>query len=611
MKATNPVNQLQLTPLTSPLDERQLARLQGAVADLTPLQVAWVSGYLAGLGALTLASNPKTGQLAEEAPEAGPTLTILYGSQTGNARAVAESLAGLVRARGTEPRLVSMADYRPRDLARERLLLVVVSTQGEGEPPESARELHIFLHGKRAPRLDGLRYGVLGLGDSSYEHFCKTAKDFEERLKALGGQPLLDPQYCDLSFQVAATAWSHQALERAAEHLGQREAQIIQMPGTRPAPPTASGSALPTAEPLTAQLLENRPLTTADAVGEVRHLALAIDPAALRYTPGDSLGVWFRNDPVLVDAVLGATGLDGDTVLALDGAESDLREALSSRLELTQLHPTVVRSWAGLVGSKPLAALCEDAARLREYAAGRQFIDLIAEHPGRPDAAALAAVLHPLRPRLYSIASSQAEFPDEVHLTVALLNYQVAGQERLGGASGFLTRRLAEETPVRVHLGENPSFRLPRDGAAPVIMVAAGTGVAPFRAFLQQRAAAGDRGRNWLLFGNRHFRRDFLYQLDWQAHRKAGVLSRVSVAFSRDQADKRYVQHRLIEQGRDLYAWLQEGAHLYVCGSTAMGRAVHEALLDLIAAQTGGDREAAGERLEGLRRDGRYQRDLY
>jgi sulfite reductase (NADPH) flavoprotein alpha-component len=608
VKATNPVNQLQLTPLTSPLDERQLARLQTAVADLSALQVAWVSGYLAGLGGLTVAANP----VVAPAPEPGLTLTILYGSQTGNARAVAESLAGLVRARGAEPRLVSMADYRPRDLARERLLLLVVSTQGEGEPPESARELHGFLHGQRAPRLDGLRYGVLGLGDSSYEHFCKTAKDFEGRLRALGGQPLLDPQYCDLNFQAAASAWSQQALERAAEHLGQREARIIQMPGTRPAPSTPPDAALsPTTEPLTTRLLENRPLTTQDAVGEVRHLAFAIDPAALRYAPGDALGVWFRNDPALVDAVLDATGLPGDAALTMDGADSDLREALSGRLELTQLHPTVVKAWAGLVGSAPLAALCEDPARLRDYAGGRQFIDLLAEHPGRPDAAALAGLLHPLRPRLYSIASSQAEFPDEVHLTVALVNYRVAGQERLGGASGFLTRRLAEDAPVRVQLGENQSFRLPRDGAAPVIMVAAGTGVAPFRAFLQQRAATGARGRNWLLFGNRNFRRDFLYQLDWQAHRKSGVLSRVNVAFSRDQADKRYVQHRLIEQGRDLYAWLQEGAHLYVCGSTAMGRAVHESLLGLIAAQTGGDREDAVEQLDGLRRDGRYQRDLY
>ena len=608
MKTTNTSNQLPLSPLTSPLDERQLARLQAAAVDLSPLQLAWVSGYLAGLGGLTTAANPSRESTAEE-PEAGPTLTILYGSQTGNARGVAESLAALVRARGTEPRLLSMADYRPRDLTRERLLLVVVSTQGEGEPPESARELHAFLHGKRAPRLDGLRYGVLGLGDSSYEHFCKTARDFEERFKALGGQPLLAPQYCDVAFQEAASAWSQAALERTAEHLVPREARIIQMPGTRPAP--AATLARDPAAPVIAHLLENRTLTTADAVGEVRHLALAIDPAALSYTPGDALGVWFSNDPTLVDEVLQATGIDGDAAVTLGGEASDLREALASRLELTQLHPTVVKAWGALSGSKSLAALGEDPARLRDYAARHQFIDLITQHPGRPNAAALAAALLPLRPRLYSIASSQAEFPDEVHLTVARLNYAVGGQERTGGASGFLTRRLTEDAPVRVHLAENPSFRLPRDGDAPVILIAAGTGVAPFRAFLQQRAAQGERGRTWLFFGNRHFRRDFLYQLDWQAHRRAGVLNRVSVAFSRDQADKRYVQHRLAEQGRDLYAWLQDGAHLYVCGASAMGRAVHEALLDLIAAQTGGDRQQAGERLDDLRRAGRYQRDLY
>jgi sulfite reductase (NADPH) flavoprotein alpha-component len=599
--------------MTSPLDDRQLGRLQAALVDLSPLQMAWVSGYLAGLGGLTVAANqaPLSERAVERAAETGPTLTILYGSQTGNARGVAESLVGLARTRGLEPRLSSMADYRPRDLARERLLLVVVSTQGEGEPPESARELYAFLHGKRAPRLAGLHFGVIGLGDSSYEHFCKTAHDFTERLTALGGQPLLAPQYCDVLYQEVANNWSQSALERAAEFLGQREAQIIQWPDSRLAPPQAAGSEPQTTEPLTASLLENRPLTTADAVGEVRHLALAIDPTTLRYQPGDALGVWFHNDPALVGQVLESTGLDGDLAVILDGQATDLREALTSRLELTQLHPTLVKAWAGLTGSKPLAALCEDNARLRDYANGHQFIDLIADYPGRTDAAALTAALLPLRPRLYSIASSQAETPDEVHLTVALLRYQVAGQERLGGASGFLTRRLAEDALVRVHLAENPSFRLPSDGDAPVIMVAAGTGVAPFRAFLQERAARGDRGRNWLLFGNRHFRRDFLYQLDWQAHRQAGLLNRVQVAFSRDQADKRYVQHRLNEQGPELYAWLQEGAYLYCCGSTAMGRAVNAALLEVIAREAGIDQETAAERLDTLRRDGRYLRDLY
>ena len=606
-EAASTLNLSRLNALTSPLGDRQLAQLRAVLADLSPLQQAWVSGYLAASCGLTLATSQASE--TERVHEPGPALTILYGSQTGNARAVAESLAGLARGRGIEPRLSSMADYRSRDLARERLLLLVVSTQGEGEPPESARELHAFLHGKRAPRLEGLHYGVLGLGDSSYEHFCQTAKDFAGRLEALGGKPLLDSQYCDVHFQEAATTWSQSALERAGEFLGQREAQIIQLPGARPAP-----AAVPTPRtgaPLAAVLLENRPLTMADAVGEVRHLALAIEPSALSYTPGDALGIWFHNDPILVNRVLTATGLDGDQPVTVEGQPTELREALGRCLELTQLHPTVVKGWASLTGSKELAALGEDAARLREYAARRQFIDLIAKYPGRPKAAELAGVLLPLRPRLYSIASSQAETPDEVHLTVALLNYQVGGQERLGGASGFLTRRLAEDGQVRVHLADNPAFRLPADGNAPVIMVAAGTGVAPFRAFLQQRAAQGDRGRNWLIFGNRHFRRDFLYQLDWQAHRKAGLLSRANVAFSRDQADKRYVQHRLLEQGRDLYAWLQEGAYLYCCGSNAMGRAVHEALLELIARAAGGDPESAGERLDALRREGRYLRDLY
>ncbi len=621
MKAANTLNQRPVDPLLCPLDVPRAAQLTAAVAGLAPLQLAWVSGYLAGLAgvaapARTAAEPASTHELAPAAEtETAPVLTILYGSQTGHARGLAERLAGLARTRGTEPRLLSMGDYRPRDLARERLLLIVVSTQGEGEPPESARELHAFLHGKRAPRLEGLRYAVLGLGDSSYQHFCQTAREFDERLGALGGRPLLGVECCDVDYQDAAAAWSQQALERSAEHLGQREARIIQLPGTRPAA-AAPAVAAPTAAqgesaPHSTRLLERRPLTTENAAGEVQHLVLGIDPQGLSYTPGDALGVWFQNDPALVEAVLAAVGLPGETALTLDGAATDLREALTARLELTQLHPRVVKAWAQLSGSEPLAALTADPERLRAYAGSRQFIDLVTEHPGRPVPGALAGLLLPLRPRLYSIACSQAETPDEVHLTVARLGFEVGGQAREGAASGFLTRRLAEDAELKVLLSENPAFRLPADADTPVIMVAAGTGVAPFRAFMQQRAAVGDPGRNWLIFGNRHFRRDFLYQLDWQAHRKAGLLTRVSVAFSRDQADKRYVQHRIAEQGRDLWAWLAEGAHLYVCGSTAMGRAVHEALLGVIAREAALDPESAALRLEDLRRAGRYQRDLY
>jgi sulfite reductase (NADPH) flavoprotein alpha-component len=593
----------QLTPLTSPLDERQLASLQTVLTGLSPLQVAWVSGYLAGRGAV--AEIPTSVQ----APAPAAALTILYGSQTGHARGVAESLAALMRTRGLEPRLLSLGDYKSRDIAHEQLLLLLVSTHGEGEPPESAQDFFRFLHGKRAPRLESLRFAVLGLGDSSYAQFCQAAKAFDARLRELGAQPLLDLQCGDVDYREAVADWSGRVLELTARLAESHMAKVIQIHGGKGVGPVAATPVV--AGPLLAELIERRRLTTADAVGEVHHLALSIDPERLRFTPGDALGVWFRNDPALVDEILTALRLDGDSPVTLDDGDLALREALSERLELTQLHPSVVKSWAGRTGSASLASLSTDGDRLRDYAGSHQFVDLIAEHPGALTPGELAGLLQPLRPRLYSIASSQAEIPDEVHLTVSLLRYQANEHERLGGASGFLARRLSEDESIRVAITENPGFRLPSNDDTPIILIGAGTGIAPFRAFLQERAARGARGRHWLIFGNRHYRRDFLYQLDWQAHRKAGRLERVSVAFSRDHGDKRYVQDRLLEQGRCLHAWLEEGAHLYVCGATAMGRAVQEALLNLIARERGLDRESADDYLDHLRQDGRYQRDLY
>lgn len=592
-----------LTPLTSPLDEQQLAALRTALGGLSPLQIAWVSGYLAGRG-LDAQTSP-----AQTAPATSSGLAILYGSQTGNCRGLAEALAALIRGRGCEPRLVSLADYKSRDIARERLLLLLVSTQGEGEPPESALDLFKYLHGRRAPRLEQLRYAVLGLGDSSYTHFCATAKAFDARLTELGAQRLLDLQCCDLAYQEPAAEWSARALETSLPLLEPPTAKVIQIHGGRQA---AAGTAPEvTPGPLVAHLIERRRLTTADAVGEVHHLALAIDPERLQFTPGDALGVWFRNDLALVDAILETLALDGASRVQLGAEDLPLREALAERLEITQLHPTLVEGWSAHLGDEHLTALCAESTALREYAGSRQFIDLVREHPGHLTPDELTALLQPLRPRLYSIASSQAEIEDEVHLTVSLVRYQVGGQERLGGASGFLAQRLDEDETVRVAVTENPHFRLPADGDRPIILVGAGTGVAPFRAFLQERAARGARGRNWLVFGNRHYRRDFLYQLDWQAHRKAGRLDRVSVAFSRDQGDQRYVQHRLLEQGREVHAWLEDGAHIYVCGSTAMGRAVQDALLRVIANERRLDAEDADAYLDTLRQDGRYQRDLY
>lgn len=607
--------------LPGPLPGLGLQRLDQAIRGFSSKQLLWSSGYLAGLAAARVSPRWEqdfgTVSAQGQAVTVQPArLTILFASQTGNARALAEVLGRAAEARQLSHRVVSVADYQPRDLKRERLVLFVVSTQGEGEPPESAQGLYRFLNGKGAPRLTDLGYGVLGLGDSSYEHFCQAARDLDRRLAELGARRLLERVDADLDFQPAYQAWSPAALDRVAAELEPRPSGSLPVRDAEIVPLRAHTVARHERDhPYRARVLDNRPLTTPDAVAEVRHLVLGLEPRALSYAPGDSVGVWFRNDPALATQILAATGLDGDALVSLGGAsggtELPLAKALGSRLELTRLHPTVVTAWAGLAEDPSLAALAQDPESLRAYCRGHQVIDLVTQYPPGPEAQRLAGLLQPLSPRLYSIASAPAEYEDEVHLAVSVLRYRVSGQERLGGASGFLAERLAEGDPLDIYVAENPAFRLPEDGDTPLILIGAGTGIAPFRAFLQQRTAQGDRGRNWLVLGNRHFRRDFLYQTDWLRLRKAGVLPRFSPAFSRDSSERIYVQDRLRAEGAELWRWLAEGARIYCCGCPAMESAVRETLAAVARDQGGLSGDAALEFVEDLRRDGRYLRDTY
>ncbi len=580
-----------------PLDGLQLTRLQQAVEGLNSEQLAWASGYLAGLGAV----QPAPERAANEAP----VLTILYATQGGNARGVAESLAASASARGLAPRLVSADQYRPRDLVKERLLAVVISTQGEGEPPESAHELFKYLKGNKPPRLDGLHYAVFGLGDSSYEFFNQAGRQLDALLQGAGAHALQERVDADVDFQSLTASWQEQLLKAVEKRQPADQARII------PLQRTPSVVRHDQTHPYQAELLERRRITGSNAVSEVYHLALEVDAEAIRYRPGDALGLFFRNDPALVEEILALSGLPGEAEVSLGGGSLTLAQALAERLELTQLHPRVVKDWASLSGDAGLAALAEDAEALRRFARERQFIDLLQAHPAEPDAQRLVELLHNQQPRLYSIASSQAAYEDEIHLTVSTLGYRAHGRDHLGGASGYLGRRIAEGDRLGVYVAENPGFRLPQAGDTPVIMVGAGTGIAPYRAFLQERQVLGSSGRNWLVFGNRHFHRDFLYQTEWLDYRKQGLLDRISLAFSRDQGDRSYVQACLHKEGAEFYRWLQEGAHLYVCGGIAMEQAVRQSLLEIVCAQGGLDAQSAEAFIESLREQGRYQRDVY
>ncbi len=597
-----------------PLTEPQLARAQALAAELDGFGLAWLSGYAAGVarGRAGHAAILDPAPAPVPAPASAP-LTIVYGSQTGNARRVAERLAADCEAAALPVRLLRADAYPLRDLKTERHLAIVISTQGDGDPPDDARDFYEHLAGGRAPRLEQLQYAVLGLGDSSYPRFNAVGELLDRRLAELGATRLHARGAADLDVEAVADPWRAQLLARAKDVL-KPGATITPL---RPVAAVAAATVTRDA-PFHAQVLANQRITAGGSGKDVRHVELSLDGAGLSYEPGDALGIWPRNPERLVDEVLAATGLDGDTPVAHAGDTLPLRTWLRERRELTRLSRPFIAAHAGRAPSERLQQLLAPAGNdaLQGLLAQAQVPDLLRRHPGDWDAAGLVSALRPLVPRLYSIASSRKEVGDEAHLTAAHVAYRFDGEARHGVASHLLASRQAGDT-LPVYVEANKRFRVPADRARDIIMVGPGTGVAPFRAFVQERratraAAAGHNGRNWLFFGNPHFRSDFLYQLEWQRALKDGTLDRIDLAFSRDEPGRRtYVQQRIAERAREVYDWLQGGAHLYVCGAIAMGKDVHAALLDAVAAHNGGNLQTAAAYLDQLARQGRYARDVY
>ncbi|WP_049071686.1 NADPH-dependent assimilatory sulfite reductase flavoprotein subunit [Klebsiella michiganensis] len=588
-----------------PLSPEQMARLQAATTDFTPTQLAWVSGYFWGV----LNQQPGAAVVAPAQAAEVPSITLISASQTGNARRVAEALRDDLQAAQLNVKLVNAGDYKFKQIASEKLLVVVTSTQGEGEPPEEAVALHKFLFSKKAPKLTDTAFAVFGLGDTSYEFFCQSGKDFDNKLAELGGERLLDRVDADVEYQAAAAEWRARVVE----------ALKARAPAAVPSQLIASGSVneihtspYTKEAPLTATLAVNQKITGRDSEKDVRHIEIDLGDSGLRYQPGDALGVWYQNDPALVKELVELLWLTGEEPVTVDGKTLPLAEALEWHFELTVNTGNIVENYATLTRSESLLPLVGDKAQLQHYAATTPIVDMVRFSPAQLDAQALVELLRPLTPRLYSIASSQAEVESEVHVTVGVVRYDIEGRARAGGASSFLADRVEEDGEVRIFIEHNDNFRLPANPQTPVIMIGPGTGIAPFRAFMQQRAAEGAEGKNWLFFGNPHFTEDFLYQVEWQSYVKEGVLSRIDLAWSRDQQQKVYVQDKLREQGAELWRWINDGAHIYVCGdANRMAKDVEQTLLEVIAEYGAMDAEAADEFLSELRVERRYQRDVY
>ncbi|RJS94337.1 assimilatory sulfite reductase (NADPH) flavoprotein subunit [Salinisphaera sp. Q1T1-3] len=605
---------------SSPLDAQQAAQLSTLIQSLSPMQATWVSGYLAGLNA-----QAQTGAVAQPTAAAAPAaeagtaepITVLYGSQTGNAEDVAEQLVARASAAGLQATAVDMLDYKPRDLKKEKNIVICVSTHGEGDPPDNAEELHEFVFGKKAPKLEGVNFSVLAFGDTSYEHFCQTGRDFDAQLEKLGATRLVDRKDLDVDFDDDVEAWLDDVVTKFQDATGggQAHTNVTAMPGTAGQPEAeATTSAYSRKNPFPAEVLTNVVLNGRGSDKEVHHIELDTEDSGLQWEPGDSLGIIPANEPGVVAELIAALGVSADEqVTGIDG-EVALEHALTHQYEITTLTRPFIEKYAEHAADDGLNALLGDDAReqLAEYMDGRFIIDLVEDYPiDGMTGGDFVRLLRKLPPRLYSIASSHAANPDEIHLTVAAVRYKTHGRDRHGVASIQLADR-SEDANLPIYIDHNKNFKLPSDDAAPIIMVGPGTGIAPFRAFLEEREERDATGKNWLFFGAQHFRSDFYYQTDWLRWREDGLLTRMDVAFSRDQADKIYVQHKIREAGAELYRWLEDGATVYVCGdANAMAADVHDALLEIIGEHGGLAAEDAAAYLKNMQKEKRYQRDVY
>jgi sulfite reductase (NADPH) flavoprotein alpha-component len=607
---------LQVQVNNSPFSQEQAELLNRLMPTLNETQKIWLSGYLAasasvlpstGKGVLTVPATTGTTQASKE-------VTILYGSQSGNSQGLANKSAKALEANGFQVTVSSMSDLKTNQLKKVQQLLVIVSTHGEGEPPDNAIGFHEFLHSKRAPRLDGVRYSVLALGDSSYELFCQTGKEFDARLEELGGTRLYERVDCDVDYDEPAAEWLQGVIARLKE--GQTNAAVASVVSPSEAE-TAVESSYSRTNPFQAEVLANMNLNGRGSNKETRHLELSLEGSGLAYKPGDSLGIYPKNDPALVDLLLELTKWDPSSEVAINkqGEVRPLRDALIDYFEITTLTKPLLEKLASLTTNKGaldlLAASHEE--QCKAYLHGRDISDFVQDYgPLQGSAQEVVSLLRKMPVRLYSISSSQAANPDEVHLTIGAVRYLAHGRERKGVCSVFCAERLQPGDTVPVYIQHNTNFKLPEDLDKPIIMVGPGTGIAPFRSFMQEREELGATGQSWLFFGDQHFTTDFLYQTEWQRWVKEGVLSRMDVAFSRDTEEKMYVQHRMKQHSQELFGWLEQGAYVYVCGDEKnMARDVHRTLLEIIETEGDMSREQAEEYLASIQQSKRYQRDVY
>lgn len=597
----------------SPFNQEQTELLNRLLPELTEPQRHWLSGYLqaTATGTSVGAGSAVQNQVAT-APAVAKEVTILYGTQTGNCQELAEGFTKQLEEQAYTVEVSAMNDFKPRDVKKLKNLLVIVSTHGEGDPPDNAIPFHEFLNGKRAPEVKELHYSVLSLGDSSYEFFCKTGQDFDEYFEKLGATRLADRVDCDLDFDDPAAEWFKEvfkSLEEVTGSPGQATADGV-------IPVQTTTSVYSRTNPFQAEVLENINLSGRGSNKENRHLELSIEDSGIEFLPGDSLGIYPKNKEQLVDELIAEMSWDKDqTVKIGKEGETSLREALHTYYEITVLTKPLLQKIAELTGNEEIKLILEDedGQELRDYIYGRDLLDVLRDFSLQNlSAERVTEILRKMPARLYSIASSYQANPEEVHLLIGALRYESHDREREGVCSVHIAENIEPGDTLSVYVQKNDQFRLPENPETPIIMVGPGTGIAPFRSFIEERDEIDATGESWLFFGDQHYVTDFLYQVEWQRFLEDGALTKLDVAFSRDGEEKVYVQHKMQENGEELYNWLEKGAVFYVCGDEEyMAHDVHETLLKIIAEHGNKTPEEAEEYIQNLQQDKRYQRDVY
>ncbi|HIW33596.1 MAG TPA: assimilatory sulfite reductase (NADPH) flavoprotein subunit [Candidatus Paenibacillus intestinavium] len=610
---------MQLLVTNSPFSEEQIQHLNVLLPTLSEAQIQWLSGYLAfyrtGIAPINL--NSAVATPVQEAPAAQPVITIpkeatiIFGSQTGNSQRLAGRLSEKLKAIGFDITLSAMNKFKPNDLKKAVNLFVLVSTHGEGDPPDNAISFYDFLNSKRAPKLDSLKYSVLALGDTSYEFFCKTGQDFDEKLQQLGAERLTDRVDCDVDFEEAASGW----IDAVVNNIQATTAVVATTENANSITPSNSEQSEYTRNrPFQAELLESINLNGRGSDRETRHLEISLEGSGISYEPGDAVGIVPHNNPQLVQELIAAfSWTNSAPITNKEGITSTIEEALTTQYEITVLSKNLLEKLAPFATTSKFTELLADATAVKEYVKGRDLLDLVRDYgPLSLQPSDVPTTLRKIPARLYSIASSIKAHPEEVHLTIRKVQYEAHGRARDGVCSVYVSERLEVGDQVSVFVQSNPNFKLPTNADAPVIMIGPGTGVAPFRSFLEEREETGVGGKTWLFYGDRHYVTDFLYQTDWQRMLADGVLTKLEVAFSRDMKEKVYVLHRLLEHAAELYTWLEEGAYIYICGDEKyMAHDVHAALIQIVKQERNVSEEEAVAYIAQLQEEERYLRDVY